>query len=61
MWLYRVLFNVKTRLFNQKDDESLSGRPSNTWNQNNAAADKARIIQTRIDDLDKRLAHLQSR
>lgn len=59
MWLHRVLFNVKTRLLNQKSEEEHQSRPPMSWIPSDAE-NKARIVQTRIDDLDERMAHLQT-
>jgi hypothetical protein len=60
MWLNRVLFNIKTRLLNQKTDEGTPSRPPSPWAADDADK-RARLIQYRLIDLDKRLAQIQSR
>ena len=60
MWLNRVWFNVKNRLLNQKSEEETQSRRPSTWIPK-AADEQARLIQTRLIDLDQRLDRLQAR
>jgi hypothetical protein len=60
MWLNRVLFNVKTRLLNQKSDEGTPSRPSGSWIVGDADK-RAQLIQNRLVDLDRKLARIQSK
>ncbi len=60
MWLYRVLFNVKARLLNQKTEEEHHCHSPAPWVEDDAAQ-RAQIIRNRLDDLDRRLEPLKSR
>ncbi len=60
MWLNRVLFNIKTRLLNQKSDEGALNTPPGTSAADDAER-RAQLIQNRLVDLDRRLAQIQSR
>ena len=57
MWLQRVLFNVKTRLLNHRNDVLVGDRRTDPPHPN-IKDQRAQSIQHRLTDLDKRLAEL---
>ena len=60
MWFQRVMFNLKTRLLNRQDKTPTEHQWAPT-SLDNLDDQRAQVIQNRLQDLDRRVAELQSR
>lgn len=60
MWLQRIIFNLKARLLDQTKDTMYTPAPAPA-SVTVAETARARVIQSRLLEMDQRLVHLQPR